>query len=112
MSDRELNGSETRTAFEESFGRVKQLLDKIAFEVYQNSDDADIKEKVDLRPLFEKANLNYNTFLQNSGYAKLGNYGGVWNIKQQKAIKFNPEKYLRARNLGESNEYYIEEIYE
>lgn len=99
------------TSFKASFGRVKTLLDKIAYEVYQNSEDSDIVEKVDLPPLFDKANLNYNTFIQNSGYAKLGNYGGVWNVENEKAIKFNPEKYLRARNLGESNEYYIEEIH-
>lgn len=100
------------TSFKESFGRFKTLLDKIAYEVYQNSEDSDIVERVNLPPLFDKSGLNYNTFLQNSGYAKLSNYGGVWNVENKKAIKFNPEKYLRARNLSPNNEHYIEEIYE
>jgi len=97
-----------RTQYED----LKKTLDKFAYKIYQNTEDADFQEEMDLKPVFARANVHYNTFIQNHGYNKLAMYNGVENVENKKKIRFNPEKWLKHRRLGKSNKYYIEELYE
>ena len=98
--------------FDAQMDRFKSLLDQIAYEVYQKVDNADKWKTMGLEDMFNRVGMNYNTFLCNSGYSKLGNYNGLKNIDNKKEIKFNPYKWLRHRNLSPNNEYFIEEVYE
>lgn len=98
--------------FDAQMDRFKSLLDKIAYEVFKKTKNPDKWKSMKLDPMFNKVDMNYNTFLCNSGYSKLANYNGLKNIENKKKIKFNPYKWLRHRNLSPNNEYYIEEVYE
>jgi|APHM01.1.fsa_nt_gi hypothetical protein len=103
---------EGNEAWDAQFDRIKEVLDSIAYKIVKQADDADFYDTVDLNRIFFNANANYNTFITNQGYIRLTQYNGIKNVKNKKEIRLNPYAYLRGRNLGESNKYYIEEVYE
>jgi len=111
MADNTHNKSESRTSWREQFDSIKEVLDAICYEVVQNHEDGDIQDTVDIGKILTKADANYNTFLVNNGYHRLEQYTGVEKVDNKKQIRLNPLKWLKNRKLGESNQYYIEEIY-
>jgi len=101
-----------KTAWADQYDSIKTVLDHIAYEVLKEAEEADFYDKLDMGKVLVKADVNYNTFISNQGYERLEMYNGVKNIKNKKKINFNPYKWLRARNLSENNEYYIQSVYE
>lgn len=101
-----------KTAWADQFDSIKETLDSLAYEVVQETEDADFYEKLKFGKILVKADVNYNTFISNQGYERLEMYNGVKNIENKKKINFNPYRWLRARNLSENNDYYISEVYE
>ena len=101
-----------RTAWATQYDNIKEVLDSIAYEVVQKAEYAYFYDKLKLGKVLLKAEANYDTFVKNQGYERLEMYNGVRNVENKKQLEFNPYRWLRARNLSESNEYYIDEVYE
>lgn len=103
---------EVNEPWDAQYERIKEVLDSIAYKIVKQADDADFYDTVDMNKIFFQADANYNTFITNQGYIRLSMYNGIKNVDNKKEIRLNPYAYLRGRRLGESNEYYIEEVYE
>ncbi len=102
----------SRRPFKDQINDLIEAIDQISYKVMQKHETGDIQDTLDLNPLFFKSNVNYDTFMKNNGYQHLTQYNGIKKIPNKKKIKLNPRKYLKNRKLGQSNQYYIKELYE
>lgn len=94
------------------YARIKETIDKLAFKIYKNKKSQEITVEFKMKSILANSDAHYNTFLTQSGYEKLCQYNSVEKVGQTGKIRLNPYEWLRHRNLGESNEYYIKEVYE
>lgn len=99
-------------ASDTQIARVKERIDELSYKIYKEHQREDMTLTVRLNRLVSGTKVKASTFRENGGYYDVSRYNGIEYIENKGKFKLNPYKWLRGRNLGESNDYYIEEVYD